>query len=508
MENIIELLNEVTSLRQQIAIKDEKIKSLNQQILLLQRRTFGRRSEKQLMEYEAAWPTLFSHLEGEDSLKEEEGLLVTITKEVEEEAVKRRTTTEKEKKQITRKYKLPDNIRHEECVLEPEGVDVSSMVRIGEDVTEKLMYTPAEFWVKRIIRPIYKSKVEDENANTIFYQHPQLQNFLEGCMADNSLISQIIIDKFQYHLPEYRQKERFKALGVDLTPSTINRWVHKVADKLFLLYKLQMDDVLDCDYIQVDETTQKILDKLGKSRAGYVWVVRSPIKKSVFYYYYNGSRSQEVVLKLLLKYQGALQTDGYSVYNIYEQKQGVLPLGCLAHVRRKFENALEVDPKAQKALDYIALLYTIEANLKARGADAEQIRLEREEKSYPILKSFEAWMFNESIYYTPKSLMAKAMGYAFSMLPKISRYCSDGRYEIDNNSIERAVRPVTLGRKNYMFSGNNKGAEDNAIFYTFITTCKELDIEPIEWFNFALSNITDNTTQEELKKFLPKNFKK
>ncbi len=195
-------------------------------------------------------------------------------------------------------------------------------------------------------------------------------------------------------------------------------------------------------------------------------------------------------------------------YSIYEGKQGVLPLGCLAHVRRKFENALVVTPEAQVILDYIALLYTIESNLREREATPDQVRDEREQKSYPILRAMEQWMLDNISSYTPKSLMHKAISYAFSMLPRVSRYCMDGRYEIDNNSIERAVRPVTLGRKNYLFSSNNKGAEDNALFYTFVTTCKELGHEPIEWFNFALSRITDTTTEEELKELLPKNFKR
>ena len=369
------------------------------------------------------------------------------------------------------------------------------------------MYKSAEFWVKRIIRPIYKANQQTEDFRTPIYQHPVLPNILPGCIADNTLLSQIIIDKYQYHLPENRQIERFKSIGIKMSPSSINRWVHKVADKLYLLYKLQMEDVLNCDYIQVDETTQRIADKAGKTRTGYVWVVRNVIEKSVFYYYKEGSRSQETMLKMLKNYQGALQSDGYSAYSIYENKQGVLPLGCLAHVRRKFENALKTTPEAQKAIDFITILYTIESNLKHREASIEEIRKEREEKSYPILRFFEKWIGEEYPKHTPQSLMSKAINYTFGMIPRISRYCKDGRYEIDNNSVERAVRPITLGRKNYLFSANDKGAEDNAIFYTFITTCKELEIEPLEWFNWALSKIHDDIIEKDLEKLLPKNFK-
>ncbi len=489
--------------------KNEELRIKDEKILILQRQIYGRRSEKRIPEYNPAQLTIFSFIEGDETLEEEKDILITVVEEVQQEAEKRREITKAEKKHITRTYKIPANIRREECILEPENVDLSSMSKIGEDITERLMYKPAEFWVKRIIRPVYKEKksANPESTTTPIFQHPQLQNILPGCMADNSLISQIIIDKFQYHLPENRQKERFKSLGIDITPSTINRWVHKVADKLYFLYKLQIEDVLNCDYIQVDETTQQIADRVGKTRKGYVWLVRNVSEKTVFYYYKEGSRSQETILKLLKNYQGALQTDGYAAYSIYEGKQGVLPLGCMAHVRRKFENALATTSEAQVALDYIALLYTIEANLKARNASVEEIRKEREHKSYPILRAFEEWMVQESTKHTPKSLMRKAIEYAFGMWVRISRYCKDGRYDIDNNAIERAVRPVTLGRKNYLFSAHDKGAEDNAIFYTFITTCKELGVEPLEWFNHVFGRITDNTTEEEMRLLLPKNFK-
>ena len=361
---IEELLAEVALLREQLNLKDEVIAQKSEQILLLQRQLYGRRSEKRLPDYNKAQLSMFSLWEGEEMLEEEKEILVSVVEEVKEEAKKRRETTPKEKKHIARSYKLPDNLRRERLVLEPEGIDFNEVTKVSDKVTEVLMYTPGEFWVKQIIRPKYKAKKETQDLRTIFYQHPILPSILPGCMADSSVLSQVIIDKYQHHLPENRQIERFKATGLKFTPSTMNRWVHKVADKLYLLYKLQMDDILNCDYIQVDETTQQIADRVGKTRKGYVWVVRSVMNKSVFYYYQEGSRSRETLLKMLKDYQGALQSDGYAAYSIYEDKQGVLPLGCMAHVRRKFENALATTPDAQQALEYISLLYMIEANLK------------------------------------------------------------------------------------------------------------------------------------------------
>ncbi len=364
------------------------------------------------------------------------------------------------------------------------------MVRIGQDVTERLMLEPSKFYVERTVRPIYKEKQPDaQSIETVIVQAPAKGTILPGCMAGESLLSQIITDKFLYHLPEYRQVKRFKELGVPLPTSSINRWVHMLADKLYPLYIAQMEQILSSDYIQVDETAHSIADRLGSVRKGYTWVVRSVLKPGVFFHYDKGSRSGEVVLKLLADYQGAMQTDGYAAYSVFEEKQGVLPLGCMAHVRRKFENALSTTPQAQKALDYIALLYMLEANLQEQGAGYEQIRREREEKAYPILQEMERWMLREFNACTPKSPLGKAISYAFGMWPRISRYCKEGFYRIDNNGVENAIRPLTLGRKNYLFSRNDSGAEDNCIFYTLIGSCLEAGIDPHRWLTHTLNKI-------------------
>ena len=330
-------------------------------------------------------------------------------------------------------------------------------------------------------------------------------NYLLACQIFKwvSYLKFRLIDKFLYHLPEYRQAKRFKELGVDIGTSSVNRWVHSIADKLYPLYVARMRRVLSSDYIQIDETTLRITDKPGASRKGYIWAVRSVLRPGVFFHYDKGSRSQQVVLKMLKDYRGALQTDGYAAYSIYEDKQGVLPLGCMAHVRRKFETALQTTPEAQKALDYIALLYMLEANLQAEGADYDRIREERRAKAYPILCRMEEWMKIAINKCTPKSPLGKAIGYAFGMWPRISRYCKEGYYQIDNNGIENAIRPLALGRKNYLFSGNDSAAEDNCIFYTLIGSCMQADISPHEWLTSTLKKIPTLQTPINWEELLP-----
>ena len=486
MKDIQQLEQENVLLKEQLRLKEEQLERKNERILYLERQLFGRRSEKKLPDYSGAQLTLFDAKQGSPTLEQENSLLTTLVDDIKQKAEQRRSTQKQRSITEKRSYKIPAHIERRETIIQPENFNACSLIKIGEDVTERLMLDPAKFWVERTVRPVYKIQEKQQNLSTTILQAPLKQGILPECMAGSSLLSQIAIDKFLYHIPEYRQAKRFKELGVEITTSSINRWVHALADKLYPLYIAQMNRVLSAHYIQVDETSHSVTDRPGSARKAYIWVVRSVMSPGIFFHYDKGSRSQEVVLKMLKDYQGALQTDGYAAYSIYEEKQGVLPLGCMAHVRRKFENALVTTPEAQKGLDYIALLYMLEGNLKAEGADHEQIRKEREQKAYPILQQMESWMRQTYNDCTPKSPLGKAISYAFGMWPRICRYCKEGYFHIDNNAVENAIRPITLGRKNYLFSGNDSGAEDNCIFYTLIGSCLQAGVEPSRWLTSTL----------------------
>jgi transposase len=512
MGHIQQILHENALLKAQILLKDEQIllneEALlrkNERILYLERQLFGRRSEKILPAYCEAQLSLFDPEQGITTLEQETPNMTTLIEDIKQKAEQRQKSSKQKSTIEKRSYKLPADIERRETVIEPANNDLNTLIKIGEDVNERLMLAPSKFWVERTVRPIYKIKetVQGQAIATTIVQAPAKEVILPGCMAGESLLSQLIVDKFLYHLPEYRQAKRFKELGVEIPTSSINRWVHATADKLYPLYVSQMQRVLSANYIQVDETTHSIIDRQGSARKGYIWVVRSVLFPGVFFHYDKGSRSQEVVLKMLKNYKGALQTDGYAAYSIFEEKQGILPLGCMAHVRRKFENALITTPQAKQALDYIALLYMLEGNLKAENADYEQIRKERQEKAYPILQQMERWMKQTYNDCTPKSPLGKAISYAFGMWPRISRYCKEGYFNIDNNGVENSIRPITLGRKNYLFSGNDSGAEDNCIFYTLLGSCLQAGIEPHKWLTYTLEKIPKLQTPIDWKGLLP-----
>jgi Transposase IS66 family. len=280
-----------------------------------------------------------------------------------------------------------------------------------------------------------------------------------------------------------------------------------VSTELYPLYEELAKQVLASDYLQIDETTLPVVDN-EKKRAvkGYVWAVRDMVNSQMFFHYDKGSRSQKTLVSLLCNYRGAIQSDGYEAYKIYENKDGVLLLNCWAHVRRKFENALKEDEQnANKALDYISLLYQIEANLKEKNLTNEEISDERKRLAYPILQEFENWMLKIFPELLPKSLMGKAVAYTFSLYHGLVRYVADGKFQIDNNPVENVIRPLALGRKNYLFCGNHDTAEDAALFYSFFGSCKLHNVNPEEWFLNILDRIKDYKTNE-LDKLLPKNW--
>ena len=221
------------------------------------------------------------------------------------------------------------------------------------------------------------------------------------------------------------------------------------------------DDIHKSDYLQIDEVPLRIADSPGKSRKGYAWQFLDNRSQShcLYFLYMNGSRAGTVPRAELRNFRGAIQTDGYGVYNYFELLDNVTLLGCMAHVRHKFTDAQALHPElAARAIKCLELLYDLETNLKANGATYEEIAAERRAKELPIMDAMEKWMESEHTKCTPSDPMGKALDYAYKLWPRFRRYALDGRYHIDNNSVERNQRPSVMGRKNYLFSKSDGGA--------------------------------------------------
>lgn len=485
--------------------KDKTITQLQQQIEMLQRRIWGKSSERYINEDPLQRKLDF---EGLDLLPEEKELATSAKEEIEKYKTIR--VIEKGNSHPVRKP-LPESLPREECHIYPEHINLAHWTELEPEITEVLERESPRWYVRRIIRHKYalKDKSQDVEKQIITAPMPVLP--IAKSYAGATVLADITIDKYVNHLPFYRQIQMFKQQGISIAPATINGWFKDVADMMRPTYYRLKELALASDYIQSDETTIPIINNEKQTTIkGYIWMIRAVMGKLVFFHYDHGSRAQKVALHLFKDFQGVIQTDGYVVYDIYENKKGVLPIGCWAHARRKFEEALAEDKaRASYALEQIGLLYDVE-----RQADQQQLTYEeraalRSRLAYPIMVAFEKWLLNEYPKVLPKGRIGKAIRYTYNIYHKLTRYHLDGRLKIDNNLGENAIRPIALGRKNWLFCGNDDAAENAAIMYSMLGCCKEHGVNFRQWLVFFLENIHnyDNDYSKDLAELLPHNFK-
>lgn len=452
-----------------------RVASLEDQLYWLRKKMFGKMSEKNLPLDPSVLsePTLF-----DEPLTEQERaeLDARVKKEEEEEAslIKVRSFERKPRK----------------------ALDLS-----GLEVREEHIYPEVEN------REDYR-ELEPETTD-VLVMVPAMP--LPKCMASESILADIILQKFMYHMPFYRVIQKYKELGLRVSDSTMNDWYAATCEKLKLLYDVLRREVMSRDYIQVDESTLPVIDN-EKHRAvkGYMWCTRSVEDNMVVFQYDMGSRSHETARKLLRGYRGTIQTDGYGAYDQFESDPHIQVIGCWAHARRKWTEALDEDRRlASEALVYINQLYHIENEAKEAGITGEALKEKRQKEAYPEIQKFERWMYATAMKVSQNSRVGKAISYTLPLLPRLSRYVNDGRFCIDNNLVENAIRPLALGRKKFLFCGNHDAAIRAAIVYSLIGSCKAAEVDPREWLEDILLKIPENgTDRSTLRELLPNRWAK
>lgn len=381
---------------------------------------------------------------------------------------------------------LPAHLPRQQVVLEPEGVE--GWKKIGEEITEELDYAPGKLFVRQYVRPKYVSAVAEE-TKVVCASLPE-RPITKG-IAGPALLAYLIIGKFVDHLPIYRQLEQFKREGVTIAASTVNDWLTASCRLLEPLYQRLLQLIRESDYLQADESPLKVLDKAKKSGTtkGYHWLYHSPQKRLVLFDYRPG-RGPQGPVEILKGFKGYLQTDGYVVYEGFGSKSGITRLCCWAHVRRKFVEAQGNDAaRASHVLAQIQQLYALERQAKEKAYTAEQLKELRQEKAVPVLEALKPWLVEHYQKVTPASVIGKAIAYTLGLWEELAVYVQDGRLLIDNNSIENAVRPMAIGRKNYLFAGSQAGAERAAMFYSFMGSCKMHNINPQLWLTDVLERL-------------------
>ena len=489
------------------AIKEDNAK-LSYELAELKRMVFGARRERQ---------TSNNPLPGQGSLFENS--LTQDTTAAKEPSSTEQDRPEKEcRSSPTKKQKaaqprntfpahLPRHIRHLEPDIDTEGLEV-----IGVEISQTLDYIPGQLKVIETRRKKYKVdkntpplKKRDgspaaldpstlEEGQTAILIAKVAERPIPKGIAEAGLLAQLFVAKYIDHLPFYRQIQGFKRdYDYSVAQSTINDWFAACCTLLEPLYEKLIQQVLHTDYIQVDESPIKVLDKKlkNKSHRGYMWVYRNPISGLVLFDYRQG-RGMHGPKERLRGFEGVLQCDGYEVYKKLAKtaKATIHLVSCLAHIRRKFFKAKEHHPEvANHALEQIRKIYAFERQYKEQGLDLVQKLKARQEQVQPILEQLISWVEKEQLNNLSKGPIGKALYYAKNELPQLRQCIKDARVEIDNNLIENTIRPLALGRKNYLFAGSHKAAQRAAMMYAFFASCKTLSVNPRNWLCDILKRI-------------------
>lgn len=465
---------------------------LKEEMAQLKRMIYGSKSERYVKEApDARQGSLF----GDDQIEEIQ------TEETTEEIKYKRTKPGKEKSRPLR-AEIPSHLPRKEKVIEPEGINKSAK-KIGEEVSERLEYTPGRLYVRRIIRPKYITDQNDEKTDISIAQMPS--EIISKGNVGPSLLAHLFISKFVDHLPFYRQSKMFARKGINIPDSTMGGWFSETSKWLFFVYDQQKQEILSSDYLQADETPIPVLtrDKPGSTHKGYFWVYYDPVKRLVLFDY-RKSRGRNGPEEILSDFKGYLQTDGYAGYKNLSSQTRITSLACMAHARRKFEHARENDPvRGEHALEIIGRLYEIERKAKQEKLSYKQIYELRQNEAVPILNEFEEWLKDQVNQVLPKSAIGKAFAYTLKLWPYLKRYVERGDLQIDNNLIENSIRPVALGRKNYLFCGSHESAQNAAMIYSFLGTCKINNIEPYQWLKETLEALPE-CKSSELSQLLPR----
>lgn len=433
---------------------------------------------------------------------------VNITSTQKIEYSRSKTSVEPKPTEHPGRNALPQHLRREEIILEPDGVPEGS-IRIGELVTEQLEATPSELYVKRYIRPKYALPKSSEEEGTKIITASLSTQPIDKCIAGPSLLAQILIDKYMDHLPAHRQMQRFERSGVTLPYSTIISWISSSCKLLQVFEEALKQEVLSTGYLHADETGIKVLDEeksAKKVHHGYFWVYHTTVKKLV-YFDYQKSRNRMAAQSILATYKGYLQTDGYEVYDDFDQQEHIHHLLCMAHARRYFSEALNSDKqRAEYVLAQMQLLYAIERRCRDEGLSFDQRKEVRQQEAVPILNALGKWMKEQLMEVLPKSPIGKALAYSVKRWEKLCLYTSDGRLSIDNNAVENTLRPVALGRKNFLFCGSGEAAKRAAMIYSLLGCCKLHNINPLVWLTDVLSRLPMQPINQ-IKELLPHNWK-
>jgi len=496
-----------------IESQEMEIKRLEMEVRLLRQKMYGPKSERRVVVEPDVQGRLFNEAE---AAAEEEG---TEEKEV--------IQYERRKKKGGRRP-LPENLPRIEQVhdiSEDEKVCKcgSRLSRIGEEVTEELDIIPRQYRVIRHIRPKYACRrcegLESEKGAVQIAPAPV--QILPKTIATGGLIASVVVEKYVDGLPLYRQAERFRREGIEISRGTLSNWVVRVGELCNPLIEVLREDLRESPLINVDETPVQVLKEPGRANTtkSYMWVFRGERPPdsgggAVIIFDYRSTRSAKEILKEYLEgYGGCVQTDGYIGYEELTELS-VKHAGCWAHVRRKFVDVVRAVEKARRgrarsgcsgdiAISKIRQLYEIERKAKEREMRGRELIEYRREHALPLLEEFYEYLNVRKGTTPPKGLLGAAINYTLKQWSRLTVYINDPHVGLDNNAAENAIRPFAVGRKNWLFAGSPAGARASANLYSLVETAKANDLEPYRYLRYIFENLPYARTEEDYRKLTP-----
>jgi len=380
----------------------------------------------------------------------------------------------------------------------PEAVKQATggeWVKIGEEISEKLDYTPSSLFVRQIVRPKYVVRFPDAKKPDQLHIAELPPEAMPKSKAAPGLVADVIVSKLVDHLPVYRQELRYSRQGFSIARSTLCGWLAEAAEVLSPLWQLLKERVLSAKVVHTDDTPIPVQDRdRDHCRTGRIWVY---VSEHGTVHDATESRCRDGPLEFLKGFRGYLQCDAYSGYDeLFRQAKGsIVEVGCWAHARRKFVEAQKTSPReAHEAVARIQQLYAVEH--EARDLDAPARAAMRQEKSTPLLAAMNPWLDTLVGSALPRSPLGEALTYARNQWAALSVYTTDGDLAIDNNIAERAVKPYAIGRKNWLFFGSDRGGRTLAILSSFTATCLQFRLNPWTWIKDTLTRLPLTPTNQ------------
>lgn len=485
-----ELIDTVLSQAELNATLQSEVQELKFQLDWFKRQVFGAKSEKFMQPDDLQEALELGVVENEANTSETPAKVITYEKKPKETP-----------KPAHGRGNMPTHLPIKDVTIEPDG-DLTGMVRIGEEVSWYYeMDKPSALHVVRLTRPKYVLPKQD---GVLIGKLPALP--VEKGNAGPGLITQILIDKYVYHLPLDRQRKKFKnEYNADFSESWLCDNVKNGTFWLESVFNYYARTILSSDYLQADETPIPVLtkDKKGKTHRGYFWVYHDPVRKIVIFDY-RKSRSREGPNEFLQTFKGTLQVDGYEGYGEVITTNSLKRAACMDHVRRRFEKALGYDKeRAQYALDTMREWYMLEREAGETGLSFDERLTMRKEKIASSMETFKSWMLEQVSLVLPKSPMGIALSYALNQWSFFEPYLNDGRIQLSNILIENAIRPVALGRKNFMFAGSHDAAQRAAIIYSLVSIAKMHGYDPFVYIKELLTELPKAKTCDIGKLLIP-----